>query len=189
MTDMERKTFCAALSRYGAQAQIMMVFEEMAELQDVLCKFLRGRVDGDTLANIAEEIADVGIMLDQMAIEFEVEDAVAELRAFKVRRLRERIENDEYIDRDALRQAVQESQHNNPHPRGMAHIAHDCEHAHFVAMIARFPAADVAPVVRCKNCRSYNKPKTGWCEVHLDREHPDDFCGYGEQKDGGASNG
>ena len=43
MTDMERKTFCAALSRYGAQAQITMVFEEMAELQDVLCKFLRGR--------------------------------------------------------------------------------------------------------------------------------------------------
>ena len=55
-----------------------MAFEEMAELQDVLCKFLRGHVDGDTLANIAEEIADVGIMLDQMAIEFEVEDAVAE---------------------------------------------------------------------------------------------------------------
>ena len=47
MTDMERSTFCAALNRYGAQAQIMMVFEEMAELQDVLCKFLRGRVDGD----------------------------------------------------------------------------------------------------------------------------------------------
>jgi penicillin V acylase-like amidase (Ntn superfamily) len=47
-----------------------------------------------TCANIAEEIADVGIMLDQMAIEFEVEDAVAEQRAFKVRRLRERIEND-----------------------------------------------------------------------------------------------
>lgn len=32
MTDMERKTFCAALSRYGAQAQITMAFEEMAEL-------------------------------------------------------------------------------------------------------------------------------------------------------------
>lgn len=73
MTDMERSIFCAALSCYGAQAQITMVFEEMAELQDVLCKFLRGRIDGDTLANIAEEIADVGIMLDQMAIEFKVE--------------------------------------------------------------------------------------------------------------------
>lgn len=56
MTDMERKTFCAALRRYGAQAQITMAFEEMAELQDVLCKFLRGRVDGDTLANIAVEL-------------------------------------------------------------------------------------------------------------------------------------
>lgn len=54
-----------------------------------------GRVDGDTLANIAEELADVGIMLDQMAIEFEVEYAVAEQRAFKVRRLRERIEKDD----------------------------------------------------------------------------------------------
>ena len=72
-----------------------MVFEEMAELQDVLCKFLRGRVDGDTLASIAEEIADVGIMLDQMAIEFEIEDAVVEQRAHKVRRLRERIEKDD----------------------------------------------------------------------------------------------
>lgn len=102
---MERKTFCAALSRYGAQAQITMAFEEMAELQDVLCKFLRGRVDGDTLANIAEEIAniaeeiaDVGIMLDQMAIEFEVEDAVAEQRAYKVRRLRSRLE---YVERES----------------------------------------------------------------------------------------
>ena len=94
MTDMERRTFCAALYHYGGQARITMVFEEMAELQDVLCKFLRGRVDGDTCANIAEEIADGGIMLDQMAIEFEGEDAVAEQRAFKVRRLRERIEND-----------------------------------------------------------------------------------------------
>ena len=32
MTDMEHKTFCAALSSYGAQAQITMAFEEMAEL-------------------------------------------------------------------------------------------------------------------------------------------------------------
>lgn len=92
MTDMERKTFCAALSRYGGQEQITMVFEEMAELQNVLRKFLRGRIDGDTLANIAEEIADVGIVLDQMTIEFEVEDAVAEQRAYKVRRLRSRLE-------------------------------------------------------------------------------------------------
>lgn len=46
------------------------------------------------------------------------------------------------------------------------------------------PTVDAVVVVRCKNCRSYNKPKTGWCEVHLDSEHPDDFCSYGKRKDG-----
>lgn len=47
------------------------------------------------------------------------------------------------------------------------------------------PTVDAVVVTRCKNCRSYNKPKTGWCEVHLDSEHPDDYCSYGERKDGG----
>ena len=52
-----------------------------------------------------------------------------------------------------------------------------------IDVIEDAPVADVAPVVRCMNCRSYNKPKTGWCGVHLDREHPNDFCSYGERKD------
>lgn len=52
--------------------------------------------------------------------------------------------------------------------------------------IDNMPTVDAVIVTRCKNCRSYNKPKTGWCEVHLDCEHPDDFCSYGERKDGGA---
>lgn len=52
--------------------------------------------------------------------------------------------------------------------------------------IDNMPTVDAVIVTRCKNCRSYNKPKTGWCEVHLDSEHPDDFCSYGKRKDGGA---
>lgn len=103
----------------------------------------------------------------------------------------------EYIERDALRQAVLESQHDNSHPRGWAHIAHDREHAHFVAMIARFPAANVAPVVRCKDCKHSCKDGTGrtcegyWYELSefAVSVEDDDFCSYGEQKDGGASNG
>lgn len=51
--------------------------------------------------------------------------------------------------------------------------------------VATAPTVDAVVVTRCKDCRSYNKPKTGWCEVHLDREHPDDFCSYGKRKDGG----
>ena len=50
--------------------------------------------------------------------------------------------------------------------------------------IKALPAADVAPVVHCRHCRSYNKPRLGWCSVHMDREDPDDFCGYGVRMDG-----
>ena len=91
MTNAERKIFLAAINKYGALAQITMVFEEMAELQDVLCKHLRGRDVNPR--HIAEEIADVGIMLDQMAILFGIEGAVAEQRAFKVGQLQERMES------------------------------------------------------------------------------------------------
>ena len=86
----------------------------------------------------------------------------------------------EYIERDALLDDISAAVKH----RGMGEIIGET----LMRYVKRQPAADVAPVVRCKNCRSYNKPKTGWCEVHLDREHPDDFCGYGEQKDGGSSN-
>lgn len=53
-------------------------------------------------------------------------------------------------------------------------------------LLADMPAADVAPVVHCRHCRSYNKPRLGWCSVHLDSEGPDDFCGYGVRMDGDA---
>lgn len=51
-------------------------------------------------------------------------------------------------------------------------------------IVRRTPAADVVPVVYCRHCRSYNKPRLGWCSVHLDCEGPDDFCGYGVRMDG-----
>lgn len=51
----------------------------------------------DQCARYAEEIADVGIILDQMAIQFEVEDAVAEQRAHKVQRLRSLLE---YVEQE-----------------------------------------------------------------------------------------
>ena len=52
-----------------------------------------------------------------------------------------------------------------------------------LGLIEKAPTVDAVVVTRCMNCRSYNKPKTGWCEVHLDREHPDDFCSYGERRE------
>ena len=40
------------------------------------------------------------------------------------------------------------------------------------------PAADVAPVVRCKDCKFWD---FGDC-YRLELSRPDDFCSYGERK-------
>lgn len=57
------------------------------------------------------------------------------------------------------------------------------------------PAADVASVVRCKDCKWFPDNNDGvWygCQMFQvvritpeDAPKPDDFCSYGERKDGG----
>ena len=80
----EQKIYRAALAAWGADAQTLMVFEEMAELQKELCKAARGR---DNREQIAEEIADVEIMLEQMKVLHDCAKAVAAYRKSKLRRL------------------------------------------------------------------------------------------------------
>ena len=77
-----------ALATFGAEAQTVMVFEEMAELQKELCKHARGK---DNRQAIAEEIADVRIMLDQMCILHDCEDLAKVYRTRKLARLYERV--------------------------------------------------------------------------------------------------
>ena len=52
--------------------------------------------------------------------------------------------------------------------------------------LAAIPAADVAPVVRCKDCIHYEPCEGGkdFCCFHATGIVPDDFCSYGERKDG-----
>lgn len=78
-----------ALDQYGLRAQTMMVFEEMAELQKELCKRSRG---ADNKANIAEEIADVLIMLEQMILAYNCAGMVQVQIGEKLRRLKKRLE-------------------------------------------------------------------------------------------------
>lgn len=61
----------------------------MSELQKELCKQLRGMGDKE---HIAEEVADVEIMLAQMKEAFGIEHAVSRHRFFKLLRLEKRIE-------------------------------------------------------------------------------------------------
>ena len=85
----EAEVLQRALDTYGSTIQIAMVFEEMSELQKELCKYLRGKYSP---ANIAEEIADVEIMLEQMKMLFCCTDDVRNERRRKVERLKGRLD-------------------------------------------------------------------------------------------------
>lgn len=81
----EGKEICLkALQKWGAGAQIAMMFEEMSELQKELCKELRGK---GNIPHIAEEIADVEIMLGQMKLLYKCESKVEKEKAYKLKRL------------------------------------------------------------------------------------------------------
>ena len=59
----EMRTLCSrALQAWGAEMQSVVAAEELSELQKELCKSVRGENNTDA---IAEEIADVQIMLEQ----------------------------------------------------------------------------------------------------------------------------
>lgn len=77
-----------ALEAFGAQAQVMMAIEEMSELTKELCKNGRGQ---ESTTHIAEEIADVEIMLCQMKMLFDCPGQVETFRRYKLERLAERI--------------------------------------------------------------------------------------------------
>lgn len=81
--------YIAALKQWGGDAQMVVAIEEMSELQKELCKNIRGRENREA---IAEEIADVRIMLDQMEILHGCKRLAREYKAKKLSRLQERIE-------------------------------------------------------------------------------------------------
>lgn len=84
----ETEIYKAALEKWGPETQTLMVFEEMSELQKELCKAARGKNNREA---IAEEIADVYIMLGQMAILHQCENVLGYYKSRKLERLAIRI--------------------------------------------------------------------------------------------------
>lgn len=78
-----------AIDRYGTEAQLMMVLEEMSELQKEICKWFRGKRDRDAMA---DEVADVEIMLEQVKIIFDLHSEVNEHIDRKIERLQYRLD-------------------------------------------------------------------------------------------------
>ena len=103
----------------------------------------------------------------------------------------------EYIDKSALYEKIAqleklarnrylETPSNSPcYSRYMTQLN---ERTYFKHIIADFPAADVEPVVHCRECKHCD-PETHHCDHHMGtvaplRRKPDDFCSYGERKEG-----
>lgn len=87
MNERVAKVCYKAVDVYGTEAQIWMAVEEMAELLNALAKYRRDRVSYE---DVCEEIADVSIMLIQLAVIFGP-DEVNKFVEEKVSRLEKRL--------------------------------------------------------------------------------------------------
>ena len=103
----------------------------------------------------------------------------------------------EYIDRKALLEAMMRKK-SGLASRRYVEGWNDCL-MRVRSMVSTAPSADVAPVVRCRECKyckesdllAPNKFCYRLRHPIGDRQigynfSPDDFCSYGERKDGGA---
>ncbi len=81
-----------AVDRWGKTAQLLMLLEEMSELQkEVLKNMNRSQ---DNVREIAEETADVLIMLDQLVYIYDIQDLLKEMHVTKLNKLKRYLEND-----------------------------------------------------------------------------------------------
>lgn len=86
-----------AILTYGVDAQKVMIFEEIAELQKEICKDMRGANNREA---IIEETADLMIMLEQLKMMHHITDEeIEKVMKFKLNRLDERMKNGRYKSR------------------------------------------------------------------------------------------
>ena len=87
----------------------------------------------------------------------------------------------EYIDRNSLLNALDAAEKHG----GMGMIIAGTLRRY----VKSIPAVDVAPVVRCKDCKYFTKGpyvfdnSKCWCACWYDSVKDDDFCSYGAKKD------
>lgn len=88
--------------KYGRNLQTTKAIEELAELQQAICKLNLAIIQNKGFekeiqlkGNVKEEIADVVIMLNQLLYLYEIDEGhIASLIDFKLNRQVERIENE-----------------------------------------------------------------------------------------------
>lgn len=79
-----------AIDKYGGDNQLNVAIEELSELIKEICKFKRGFDNGE---HLAEEVADVEIMCEQLRFIFDLDAKVDYFKNLKLKRLEERLTN------------------------------------------------------------------------------------------------
>lgn len=99
----------------------------------------------------------------------------------------------EYLDREAFKKSVEERYCKPCKAEGKDNNGCWCRACWVDDMLDEvdcFQPADVAPVVRCKDCKYHYDCGVHFCD-RLGMDCPDDsdfFCSYGERKNGGDNN-
>lgn len=85
---MNEDLYQLVMDRWGSDAQLTVVIEELSELAKEVCKMKRGigRVD-----HLAEEVADVEIMCEQLRYIFTIDEEVDAWKESKLKRLADRL--------------------------------------------------------------------------------------------------
>ena len=86
-----QKTYTNAVIAYGEVNQMVVALEELSECQKEICKYLRGNGIAD---NMAEEIADAMICLEQVQYFLGLDELVRKKMDQKVERLDNKLRRD-----------------------------------------------------------------------------------------------
>ena len=98
----DKKILNMAIKKYGADTQQDMVIEEALELALAILKHRRAVKEGypatilSRRTNVVEESADTRVMLEQVDMMFDCEEEVKQQIEYKVNRLKERLENENF---------------------------------------------------------------------------------------------
>lgn len=78
---MNKEVYKSVIDKYGSDSQLTVAVEELSELTKEICKYKRY---GNNIDHIAEEIADVEIMLEQLKLIFNCSDSVEAWKTKKI---------------------------------------------------------------------------------------------------------
>ena len=99
MTEEQRKAVRDIAAHYGLKSQEQMAIEECAELIQAITKHNRIKIGEQgyiaSITGIAEEIADVMIMCEQLTVLYGIRGVVEEQLEFKIARQQERMRKGE----------------------------------------------------------------------------------------------